>query len=139
MISLRNTLIANTADINGNFDLKSVHTGGCELQITTLMVQPEHGEEDQSVYFALQYHHSDGPFESPEKYERMNLYGKYSSQLTPNSRLTVSADGFTTGWNTSGKIPERAIRTGHISRFGGTDNLEGGVTNHKNVQLNYHF
>ncbi len=69
----------------------------------------------------------------------MNIFGKYFFQLTPNSKLTISAGGFSTGWNASGQIPERAIENGTISRFGGIDNMEGGVTNRKNINVNYRF
>ena len=101
------------------------------------MFQPENGGVEQNGYIAMQYHHSDGPFESPEKFERMNIFSKYFFQLTPNSKLTVSAGGFTTGWEASGQIPDRVVKQGIINRFGAIDNMEGGVTNRKNLNVNY--
>jgi outer membrane receptor protein involved in Fe transport len=103
------------------------------------MFQPENGGIEQNGYFALQYHRSDGPFISPEKFERMNIFGKYFFQLTPASKLSFSAGGFSTGWNASGQIPERVVKMGIIDRFGGIDNLEGGVTDRKNININYKF
>ncbi len=127
-----------TKDILEN-NLIKIEAGQFNTQKYTLMFQPDNGGIEQNGYIAMQYHHSDGPFESPEKFERMNIFGKYFFQLTPNSKLTLSAGGFSTGWNASGQIPDRAVKQGLIDRFGGIDNLEGGVTNRKNVNVNYKF
>ncbi|MEK7720714.1 MAG: TonB-dependent receptor [Bacteroidota bacterium] len=127
-----------TKDILEN-NLIKIETGQFNTQKYTAMFQPDNGGIEQNGYIAMQYHHSDGPFISPEKFERMNIFGKYFFQLTPNSKLTFSAGGFTTGWNASGQIPDRAVKQGIINRFGGIDNLEGGITNRKNVNVNYKF
>ena len=127
-----------TKDILEN-NLFKIEAGQFNTQKYTLMFQPENGGSEQNGYIAMQYHHSDGPFVNPENFQRMNIFGKYFFQLTPNSKLTLSAGGFSTGWNASGQIPERAIKQGIITRFGGIDNLEGGVTNRKNINAQYNF
>jgi len=127
-----------TKDILEN-NLIKIESGQFNTQKYTLMFQPDNGGIEQNGYIAMQYHHSDGPFESPQKFKRMNVFGKYFFQLTPNSKLTMSVGGFTTGWNASGQIPDRAVKQGLIGRFGGIDNLEGGVTDRKNVNVNYKF
>jgi outer membrane receptor protein involved in Fe transport len=128
-----------TKDILEN-NLVKVEAGGFNTQKYTLMFQPDNGGEEQNGYLAMQYHHSDGSFLNPEKFERMNIFGKYFFQLTRNSKLTFSADGFSTGWDASGQIPDRAVKK-HIikNRFDALDNMEGGVTNRKNVTINYKF
>lgn len=127
-----------TKDILEN-NLVKIEGGQFNTQKYTVMLQPENGGTEQNGYIAIQYHHSDGPFLNPEKYERMNIFAKYFFQLTPNSKLTFSGGGFSTGWDASGQIPDRAIRQGLISRFGALDNMEGGVTNRKNIDINYKF
>lgn len=127
-----------TKDVLEN-NLVKIEAGQFNTQKYTVMFQPENGGVQQNGYLAMQYHHFDGPFISPEKFERMNVFGKYFFQLTPNSKLTLSTGGFSTAWNASGQLPERAIKLGIIDRFGGIDNLEGGVTNRKNVNLEYKF
>ncbi len=116
-----------------------IEAGQFNTQKYTLMFQPDNGGSEQNGYLAMQYHHSDGPFINPENFQRMNVFGKYFFQLTPNSKLTVLAGGYSTGWNASGQIPERAIRQGIIKRFGAIDNLEGGITNRKNINVQYNF
>lgn len=127
-----------TKDILNN-NLVKIEAGQLNSQKYTLLFQPGNGGVEQNGYVAAQYHHLDGPFEVPEKYERMNVFGKYFFQLTQNSKLTFSAGGFSTGWNASGQIPDRAVKQGLIDRFGGIDNLEGGVTNRRNVNVGYKF
>lgn len=122
-----------------DYNLVKIEAGQFNTQKYTLTLQPEHGGMGQNGYVAMQYHHSDGPFKSPEKFERMNVFGKYFFQLTPNSRLSLSAGGFATTWNASGQIPDRAVKQGIIDRFGGIDNLEGGTTNRKNLIIAYKF
>jgi outer membrane receptor protein involved in Fe transport len=120
-------------------NLVKIEAGQFNTQKYTLMFQPDNGGIEQNGYLAMQYHQSDGPFLSPEKFQRMNIFGKYFFQLTTNSKLTFSAGGFSTGWNASGQIPDRAVKQGIISRFGGIDDLEGGVTNRKNLIVGYKF
>jgi outer membrane receptor protein involved in Fe transport len=120
-------------------NLFKIEAGQFNTQKYTLMVQPDQGGLEQNGYLAMQYHQSDGPFLSPEKFKRMNIFSKYFFQLTTNSKLTFSAGGFSTGWNASGQIPDRTVKQGIISRFGGIDHLEGGVTNRKNLIVGYKF
>jgi outer membrane receptor protein involved in Fe transport len=128
-----------TKDILEN-NLIKVEAGQFNTQKYTLMLQPDNGESEQNGYFAIQYHHTDGPSVSPQKFERMNIFGKYFFQLSPNSRLTFSAGGFSTAWNASGQIPERAVNEGIITRFASlSNNMEGGVTNRKNINVNYKY
>jgi hypothetical protein len=107
-----------TKDILEN-NLVKIESGQFNTKKYTLMFQPDNGGIEQNGYIAMQYHRSDGPFISPENFERMNIFGKYFFQLTPNSKLTFSVGGFSTGWNASGQIPDRAVKKGLISRFGG--------------------
>ncbi len=120
-------------------NLVKVEAGQFNTQKYTVLIQPDNGGMEQNGYLAMQYHHTDGPFENPEKFQRMNIFGKYFFQLTSNSKLTFSAGAFSTGWQASGQIPDRAVKQGLISRFGALDDMEGGVTNRKNINGSYRF
>ncbi len=91
----------------------------------------------QNAYFAAQYYQSDGPFESPQNFKRLNLFGKFHMHLSERSKLAFTVSTFGSAWNASGQIPERAVRRGLISRFGAIDDLEGGTTARQNVNLLY--
>jgi outer membrane receptor protein involved in Fe transport len=127
-----------TKDILDNNVFK-VEGGEFNTQKYTFLYQPNNGGAEQNCYIATQYYHSDGAFVNKEGFQRLNLFGKYFTQLSRNSRLTFSASSYTCGWNASGQIPTRAINEGIISRFGALDNLEGGTTGRQNFNLAYNF
>lgn len=91
--------------------------------------------QKSNAYFAADYLQTDNYFDSPQDFKRINLYGKFSSNITPTSKLTASISTFQSSWNASGQIPVRAVENGSISRFGAIDNTEGGNTSRTNVQL----
>ena len=76
---------------------------------------------------------SDGPFESPQDFNRLNIFGKYGTWLNEETHLRIQASAFNSKWNHSGQIPQRAIDQGLITRFGAIDDTEGGETNRKDV------
>ena len=85
-------------------------------------------EAGRSAYVAGEFLNSRGYFDAPQALKRLNLFGKYQHQLDKNNILTLSLATFRSSWDASGQIPERAIRSGAISRFGAIDNTEGGQT-----------
>ena len=92
---------------------------------------------NQKAYIAAENLSFDGPFDSPQNFYRFNVFGKYVGQLTNSDKLKVSASHFKSKWDASGQIPERAVRSGLINRFGAIDDTEGGNTSRSNVVLNH--
>jgi outer membrane receptor protein involved in Fe transport len=90
-------------------------------------------QKKQNAYLATEYILTDGPFDSPQNFNRINLLGKYSIILDDNSKFSVSASRFSSKWDASGQIPQRLIDNGTISRFGSVDDTEGGNTARTNV------
>ncbi|OOV16767.1 TonB-dependent receptor domain-containing protein [Flavobacterium sp. LM4] len=89
----------------------------------------------QSAYIATEYILTDGPFDSPQNFNRINLFGKYSFVLEDNSRFSVTASRFTSKWDASGQVPQRLVDAGTISRFGSVDDTEGGATSRSNFNV----
>ncbi len=114
-----------------------IEGGGFNTGKFTMMFQPEGGGYEQNTYGAVQYYKTDGPFDSPLKLERLNVFGKYFTNTGHQGRLTAYVSAFTSAWNASGQIPERAVNTGIIGRFGSIDNMEGGNTSRAGLGLNY--
>ncbi|NRT17038.1 hypothetical protein HNP99_003412 [Flavobacterium sp. 28A] len=90
-------------------------------------------QNKQSAYIATEYILTDGPFDSPQNFNRVNLLGKYSVILDDNSKFSISASRFSSKWDASGQIPQRLVDSGAISRFGAVDDTEGGKTARTNV------
>lgn len=94
-------------------------------------------KKNQKAYFATEYVLTDGPFESPQNFNRINLFGKYTSVLSEKSKLSLIGSHFTSKWTASGQIPQRLINDGTISRFGSVDDTEGGNTSRTNFNIAY--
>lgn len=90
---------------------------------------------NQNAYLATEYLSTDGPFESPQNFNRLNLFGKYVAFSTNNDKLSIILSHFTSRWDASGQIPQREVDNGHISRFGSIDDTEGGTTHRSNVNV----
>jgi outer membrane receptor protein involved in Fe transport len=91
-----------------------------------------------SAYMATEYVLTDGYFESPQNFHRLNIFGKYTGNLTETDRIQIVLSHFTSTWDASGQIPQRAVDLGLITRFGAIDDTEGGTTSRTNISLDYH-
>jgi hypothetical protein len=87
----------------------------------------------ESAYIAGEAAYTNGPFNWPQHFSRLNLFGKYNVNLTAKERLTVSLSTFGSQWRSSGEIPSRAVDEGLIGRFGYLDSLQGGHTSRTNM------
>lgn len=121
-------------------NLIRVGYGDFNTQRVLAMVDLLHGEhllskQPESAYIAVDYNYADSYFESPQHFSRFNIFGKYTGRLNERNLLSFSASGFSSKWNASGQIPERAVEQGLITRFGSIDNSEGGTTGRNNVNL----
>ncbi|WP_299390283.1 TonB-dependent receptor plug domain-containing protein [uncultured Gelidibacter sp.] len=90
---------------------------------------------NQNAYIAAEYLANDGPYESPQNFDRINIFGKYVVFSPNNDKLSLTASHFTSGWDASGQIPQRAVDSGMISRFGAIDATEGGETERTNLNV----
>ncbi|WP_378184864.1 TonB-dependent receptor [Aquimarina sp. W85] len=85
---------------------------------------------------AVEYMEGDGPFVSPQNFNRFNLFGKYQ-KIFDTQQFEISASHFNSRWDASGQIPERAVAQGLISRFGAIDDTEGGETSRTNLNASF--
>ena len=92
-----------------------------------------------SPYIAGEVYLNDGPFKNPNDYIRYNLLTKFGLLQTASSNLSFLGTFFKTGWNASGEIPARAVRSGLIGRFDSFDPSEGGKSERQNMSLIYNY
>lgn len=89
-----------------------------------------------TALFALETMRNEGPWVRPDDYRRTNgvlrytveggqsgLHGQAGSPV-----LHVTAMVYAARWNATDQIPERAVRSGVLSRFGLVDGSDGGET-----------
>ena len=87
----------------------------------------------QTWYVASEYRYSDGYFDNPQLFNRLNLFTKYNGKLSKNNFLSISAAAFRSKWDASGQIPDRAVDNGLIGFYGSLDPGEGGFTYRTNI------
>jgi TonB dependent receptor/CarboxypepD_reg-like domain/TonB-dependent Receptor Plug Domain len=90
-------------------------------------------QKEQSAYVATEYNYSDSYFDSPQKFNRLNIFGKYYGKISDNTYLKITGSHFNSKWNHSGQIPDRAIKSGLTTFYGAIDDTEGGETSRSNV------
>jgi outer membrane receptor protein involved in Fe transport len=94
-------------------------------------------DRNQSAYVAAEYSYSDSYFDAPQYFNRVNVQGRYSGDLSKRTRMTLTASHFWSRWNHSGQIPDRAVESGLISFYGSIDPSEGGETSRSNLNAQW--
>lgn len=87
----------------------------------------------QSAFIASEYMYTKGYFDHPQDFNRVNVFGKYYGALNKRNRLSFSASVFSSKWDASGQIPDRAVESKLIGWYGAIDPNEGGKTSRINA------
>ncbi|WP_339627272.1 TonB-dependent receptor plug domain-containing protein [uncultured Maribacter sp.] len=95
----------------------------------------ETGKSD--AYIASEVYLTDGPFQSSQNFNRINLLGRYHYKDIGIEELTITASHFQSKWDASGQIPQRAVSQNIIGRFGAIDDTEGGETSRTNLMVDH--
>lgn len=78
----------------------------------------------------------DGPWEVPENYKRFN--GVLSWNLRAgNDELRVAAMTLRSSWRATDQVPQRALLSGAVGRYGSLDSSDGGDTARSSVSANW--
>src|SRR5260221_6271296 len=79
------------------------------------------------LLYAGEGYHSDGPWVRADGYRKWNGLVRYSRRDQRNG-FTVTAMGYSGRWNSTDQVPERAVTSGVIDRFGTIDPTDAGRT-----------
>jgi outer membrane receptor protein involved in Fe transport len=74
---------------------------------------------------AVEVSHNDGPWVQPDDFEKVNGVIRFSHGDVING-YSVTAMGYHGRWNSTDTVPERALASGLITRFGTLDPSDGG-------------
>ncbi|MBC9876799.1 TonB-dependent receptor [Bradyrhizobium sp. INPA01-394B] len=69
-----------------------------------------------------------GPWDNPDMVRKLNGLVRYS-QGTATDGVSVTGMAYANRWNSTDQIPQRAITSGFVDRFGSEDPTDGGNTN----------
>jgi outer membrane receptor protein involved in Fe transport len=87
-----------------------------------------------NLLYAIEAAHDDGPWDNPERFHRLNGLVRYSFG-GDGHRSSLTAMGYSAGWNATDQIPQRAVDSGLIGRFGAIDPSDGGNTERYSLSL----
>ena len=76
---------------------------------------------------AFEWERDNGPWESPNNKDKFNGVVRYSQGNARNG-LSFTFLGFRNHWHSTDQIPQRAVDSGEISRFGFIEDTDGGET-----------
>lgn len=99
------------------------------------LLDQSQSNRSQNAYLATEYFFSNGYFDSPQAYNRFSALLKYNTALNNNHYLSASLSSFSSRWDASGQIPNRAVESRQIGRFGAIDDTEGGNTSRTNANF----
>ncbi|MCI5054718.1 MAG: TonB-dependent receptor [Flavobacteriales bacterium] len=94
-------------------------------------------KDHHNAFVGFESSFTDGPFESPQNFNRINLMAKYNGDIDESNKISLLTSYFTSEWDASGQIPERAVASDMIGRFGAIDDTEGGKTGRTNFLLKH--
>jgi outer membrane receptor protein involved in Fe transport len=80
-----------------------------------------------NVIYALEAASNDGPWQNPERFRRTNGVLRWSTG-DGGDRQSLTAMGYSARWNATDQIPQRAVDSGAVDRFGAIDPTDGGST-----------
>ena len=103
------------------------------------LTQPNNNTKGLSSYIASEYIFAPSYFEAPQNFNRLNIFSKNKIALSDKSHIALSLSHFNSKWDASGQIPDRAVASGAITRFGSIDNTEGGNTSRQNINLTHTY
>ena len=80
-----------------------------------------------NLLYGLELFHNDGPWQVDEHYKKLNGLLRYSEGTRQNG-FSVSGMAYRGSWTSTDQIPQRAIDSSLVNRFGSLDSSTGGKT-----------
>lgn len=111
--------------------------GEYDTQRYLLMLSPT--KDRVRTLFAAEGFYTNGPYQIDNQYNRTNLLGKVTTNLSGRDEISLKATFLHSKWDGSGEIPLRTVSRGALDRFGSINPYEGGHTLRTTGQLNYHY
>jgi outer membrane receptor protein involved in Fe transport len=106
-------------------NLVEVGAGSFGFRRTLLAGSPVFGAGN--LLYAVEAFHNDGPWENPENYRKLNTVLRYS-EGSNNDGFAVTGMAYRGQWSSTDQIPQRAVDSGLVGRFGSLDKSDGGAT-----------
>jgi len=119
-------------DLKGNLALAS----GGDLGYARALLAGSSSVGRGTLTYGLEYQQSDGPWEVPNDYRKVNALLRWFMPLG-DGVLGVTGMAYDGRWNSTDQIPLRAVDSGEIGRFGTIDASDGGESSRTSLSLDY--
>ena len=83
--------------------------------------------DDRTWLGAIEIEGKDGPWDVAENLRKVNAVLRYS-QGSPSRGFSITGMAYRSRWTSTDQVPERAIDSGELSRFGSLNPSDGGKT-----------
>ena len=85
---------------------------------------------------AIELNHNDGPWVRPDDYQKLNGVLRYSRGDSRNG-FSITGMGYWADWDSTDQVPDRAIASGLIPRFGLLDATDGGTIGRESLAAEF--
>jgi hypothetical protein len=85
---------------------------------------------------AIEVNQSDGPWVRPDDYRKVNGVVRFSRGDNRNG-FSMTGQSYRADWNASDQIPQRALASGLLPRFGLVDTTDGGTADRQSIAVEY--
>ena len=128
---------AATLDLQERFDHSFVKIQGGRYDTARIVAGWSPGSDKTRALIAVENRYTNGPFVSPQNFNRANFVARWSRDLPSEQSLTFLATAYHGKWNASGQIPLREVLAERLDRFGAIDPTEGGESSRFNFSIGH--
>lgn len=90
-----------------------------------------------TLLYGIELLGQDGPWENPENFKKFNSALRYS-RGDKEDGFSITAMAYKAEWDSTDQIPQRAVDSGQIGRFGAIDPSDGGETSRYSFSYEQH-
>ncbi len=90
-----------------------------------------------TLLYGIELVGQNGPWENPEHFKKFNTAVRYSRGDKVDG-FSVTGMAYVAEWNSTDQIPQRAVDSGYIGRFGAIDPTDGGETSRYSLSYEQH-
>lgn len=94
---------------------------------TRALIANSTDSDEHTLLYALDLSRNNGPWDNPEGFHRANGLLRYSGGTKDNG-FSITGMAYSARWTSTDQIPERAVDSGLIDRFGTLNSTDGGET-----------
>jgi outer membrane receptor protein involved in Fe transport len=89
-----------------------------------------------TLLYGIDFSHNNGPWNVPENIHKASGILRYS-QGQPNDGFSITAMAYDAKWTSTDQVPQRAVDSGLIDRFGSLDPSDGGKTSRYSLSFDW--